>query len=123
LTIKRDKHLKENKKRRIGMDKERNGFIDNWQISVKNESAKHISGLDFRHIPKGIDGREKIEVSNWPQWGRNLIDNGHTIEQCDKLQKQLYDEFVYIYKHIIIPAKHTLFCSFLLSYVKLCIAL
>lgn len=98
-----------NENRRIG--KAIKDFIDNWQINVSNESAIHISGLGFRHIAKGVDGREKIEISNWPQWARSFIDKGNTIEQSEKMQNRLYNEFVDIYKQVIIPRKRIMTIS------------
>lgn len=98
--------IMEKETRRIGIGKDKKDFIDNWEIDVATESATHISGLEFRHIPEGADGREKIGIYNLPQWGRNFIDKGNTIEQCEKMQNQLYYEFVYIYEHVIKPRKH-----------------
>ena len=87
------------------MARELKDFISDWQINALTESAEHISGLKFRHLKEGSDGQEKIEVSNLPQWARNFIDKGNTIEQCEKMQSQLYNEFTDIYKQVIIPRK------------------
>lgn len=84
-------------------------FIDDWKIDVKNESAMHFSGLGFRHVKKGCDGRENIEISGWVQWAIDYKDKGYTIEQRKKMQNQLYYEFVAIYKQFIIPRKHIMY--------------
>lgn len=87
------------------MTKKLEEFINDWQIDAATESATHISGLEFRHIAKGSDGREKIEISNMTQWVRNFINRGNSIEQCKQMQNQLYNEFVDVYKQVIIPRK------------------
>ena len=79
-------------------------FIKDWQVNSSNESATHVSGLKFRHLLEGSDGREKIYISGWPQWAQSFIEKGHTTEECDKMQDQLYYEFVDIYEHVIKPS-------------------
>ena len=93
------------------MTRKLNEFINDWQVNSLTESATHASGLKFRHISKGVDGGEKIEISNLPQWARSLIDNGNTIEQCENLQNQLYGEFVDIYTQVIVPRKRIMTLS------------
>jgi hypothetical protein len=93
------------------MTRELKDFIDNWQVNALAESAEHISGLKFRHISKGIDGQEKIEVSNLPQWARDFINKGNTIEQCEQMQAQLHEEFVDIYKQVIVPQQSIFYRS------------
>ena len=34
-------------------------FIKDWQVNSSNESATHVSGLKFRHLLEGSDGRKK----------------------------------------------------------------
>ena len=79
-------------------------FIDNWRVDVSTESAIHVSGLRFRHVKNGIDGREKIEISNLPQWVQSFMAKGNTIKQCEQMQTQLHKEFVEIYNQVIIKA-------------------
>lgn len=83
-------------------------FINDWKVNALTESAVHISGLKFRHVKNGSDGQEKIEISNLPQWARNFIDKGNTVEQCEKIQAKLYNEFIDIYKQVIVPQKNIL---------------
>lgn len=75
-------------------------FINDWHVNTTTESATHVSGLKFRHL--SID--DKIHISGWVPWARSFIEQGHTIEECDKMQYQLYYEFVDIYEHVIKPS-------------------
>jgi hypothetical protein len=93
------------------MTRELKDFIDQWKVNALTESAEHISGLRFRHISKGTDGQEKIEVSNLPQWAREFISQGNTIQQCEQMQAQLHEEFVDIYKQVIVPQQSAIYRS------------
>lgn len=88
------------------MEQELKDFIKNWRVDFVTESAEHVSGLKFRHISQGIDGQEKIEIANLPQWTRRCIEQGDTIEQCERKQAQLYNEFVDIYKNVIVARQN-----------------
>ena len=80
-------------------------FIKHWQVNIAEESAIHATGLRFRHIKEGEDGVDKLEVSGLPQWIRFCKSQGVTVEQCQKLQKQLREEFIEIYRQIIAAPK------------------
>ena len=87
------------------MEQNLKDLMNNWQINYLTESAEHVSGLKFHHVKEGVDGQEKVEVSNLPQWSRSFIAQGNTIEQCEQMQTQLYNEFLNIYKQVIVPGK------------------
>jgi hypothetical protein len=93
------------------MTRELKDFIGQWKVNALTESAEHISGLKFRHISKGADGQEKIEVSNLPQWARDFIKKGNTIQQCEQMQTQLHEEFADIYKQVIVPQQNIFYKS------------
>ncbi len=83
------------------MSKELKDFIDDWQVNVKEKSATHKSGLQFKYIAEGPDGNAKIEMSEFNKWIDFCKLHGMQHEEIFAMQKILHNEFVQIHQQIL----------------------
>lgn len=83
-------------------------FIDDWQIDTKNKSATHKSGIEFKYIQNGYEGKQQVEILNLPKWFSIEIEKGKGIEDCKNLLNEMNAQFTEIYQKVITPQKSAL---------------
>ena len=76
-------------------------FIDDWNIDIKNKSAIHKSGIEFKYIQNGYEGKQQVEISNLPKWFSTEIEKGKEIEDCKNLLNEMNAQFIEIYQKVI----------------------
>ena len=80
------------------MENKLKDFIDDWQISIKEKSATHKSGLKLKYVSQSIDGNEKIEVSDFDKMIDFCKSQGIRGSDIFALQKKIHKEFIQIYQ-------------------------
>lgn len=85
------------------MARELKDFIDNWQINVREKSAQHKSGLKIAYDSVNEDGTLRLAYSGMSTFLKNTYAETKSVEEVDKRQAELTQEFVEIYKAKMTP--------------------
>ena len=80
------------------MEKELENFINDWQISVREKSAVHKSGLKIGYASTNEDGTLRLEYSGMSTFMKNTFAETKSVEAVEKRRAELTGEFVEIFK-------------------------
>lgn len=73
-------------------------FIENWDIDVKNKSARHKSGIGFNFEYENEDGSLYVEIEDLISWQQKMLTSGQDPKSMDSELSTLRQEFSSIYK-------------------------
>lgn len=86
-------------------DNSLNSFIKDWNINRLDGIAKHKSGIGFKYIANGENGKPRVEILNLPQWFQSEMKQGKSLEECNENLRNLNNQFVLIQEDILVRSK------------------
>ncbi|MDR1454617.1 MAG: hypothetical protein LBJ01_03100 [Tannerella sp.] len=79
--------------------------LKGWNINGAEGIAEDNSGIGFRHIPDGKNGKSRVEILNMPEWFSSKMEQDKSLEECNKKLKELTAQFALIREKIMTPSK------------------
>lgn len=85
------------------MARELKDFINDWEISIKEKSAQHKSGLKIWYDSTNEDGSIRLAYSGMSTFLKNTFAETKSVEATEKRRAELTQEFVEIFKAKMTP--------------------
>ncbi len=78
-------------------------YLENWSLNISRKSAEHKSGVEFKYVASGEDGKPRVRISNVQSFFKSQAGLGKTLDDCYEELDELNRQFVDIYQNIILP--------------------
>ena len=85
------------------MERELKDFIDDWQISIREKSATHKSGLKISYDSTNEDGTLRLAYSGMSTFMKNTFAETKSVDAVEKRRAELTSEFLEIFKAKMTP--------------------
>lgn len=86
-------------KRASIMEKELKEFEKDWEIDLRNKSAKHHTGLTIGYDSTNEDGSLRLEYTGVMSWNKVVYASFKDVKKVEAYRRELTRQFVEIYKH------------------------
>lgn len=87
---------------------EKEDYLKNWSLDVSRKSATHNSGVEFKYVALGENGKPRVRISNVQNYFKSQAKLGKTLDDCYEELDELNRQFVDIYQDIILPKSNEL---------------
>ena len=81
------------------MEKELKEFEKDWEIDLKNKSAKHRTGLTIGYDSTNEDGSLRLVYTGVMSWNKLVYASFKDVKKVETYRQELTRQFVDIYKH------------------------
>ncbi len=83
---------------------EEKSYLKDWTLNIAKKSAMHCSGIEYKYIPQGEEGKPRLKIANMPEWFKAQMAQGKTSDECYAELDGLSNQFIAIAEDIILPA-------------------